>query len=146
MAQQVNISRDDYRVFYPISTRWQDNDSYGRISNAACYSYFDTAVNNFLIAQCGWDISDDIAGLVVSSGCDYLSSIAFPDKLEVGLRVDSLGRSSVHYSAGLFKRKSIQACAFGHMVHVFVDRELNKSVDIPDGVRNKMKKLQVAVN
>ncbi|MEZ5504401.1 MAG: iron-containing alcohol dehydrogenase [Halioglobus sp.] len=43
--------RGDYRVFYPISTRWSDNDIYGHVNNVTYYSYFDTAANRYLIEE-----------------------------------------------------------------------------------------------
>lgn len=38
-------SRDAYRHFLPITTRWMDNDVYGHVNNVVYYSYFDTVVN-----------------------------------------------------------------------------------------------------
>lgn len=143
MASKIDVTREDYKVFYPISTRWMDNDVYGHVNNVTYYSYFDTAANTFLINHCGLDIHrGDIVGFVVSSGCEYLSPIAFPDKIDVGVRVDRLGNSSVQYGIGIFKDGIEDVCAFGHFVHVFVDRETNKPVSIPE----KMRKALVAIS
>ena len=49
MASKIDVTREDYKVFYPISTRWMDNDVYGHVNNVTYYSYFDTAANTFLI-------------------------------------------------------------------------------------------------
>ena len=49
-------SRADYRLFRPIATRWMDNDVYGHVNNVVYYSYFDTAVNGYLIEQGVLDI------------------------------------------------------------------------------------------
>ncbi len=147
MGTQVDITRADYKVFYPITTRWMDNDVYGHVNNVTYYSYFDTAANTFLINHCGLDIHNgDIIGLVVSSGCEYLSPIGFPDKIEVGVRIDRLGNSSVQYGVGIFKEKETQACAFGHFIHVFVDRQSNKPVRIPDTMRKNLEKIEVTVS
>ena len=147
MAQQVDITRADYKVFYPLTTRWMDNDVYGHVNNVTYYSYFDTAANTFLINHCGLDIyQGDIVGLVVSSGCEYLSSIAFPDNIEVGIRVDRLGNSSVQYGIGIFKEKEVQACAFGHFIHVFVDRASRKPVKVPDLMRKNLEKIAVTLS
>lgn len=144
MASQVGMTRADYKIFYPVTTRWMDNDIYGHVNNVTYYSYFDTAANTFLINHCGLDIhKGDIVGFVVSSGCEYLAPIAFPDKIEVGIRIDRLGNSSVQYGLGIFKDKEVQACAFGHFIHVFVDREANKPVRIPDYMRKNMEKIAV---
>ena len=60
--------RADYRHFQPIITRWHDNDVYGHVNNVTYYSFFDTAVNTYLIEQGGLDIHDgEVVGFVVSS-------------------------------------------------------------------------------
>ena len=43
--------RSAYRVFRTIATRWMDNDVYGHVNNVVYYSWFDTAVNAWLIEQ-----------------------------------------------------------------------------------------------
>jgi len=130
------VTRDAYVKFCDITTRWMDNDIYGHVNNVTYYSYFDTAVNSYLIDVGGLDIHNGtVVGFVVSSGCEYLSPIAFPDQLEAGLRVNKLGNSSVTYGVGIFKKGQQTACAEGHFVHVFVDRTNNRPVPIPDALR-----------
>lgn len=73
--------RADYPHFQPIITRWHDNDVYGHVNNVTYYSFFDTAVNTYLIEQGGLDIhGGEVVGFVVSSACDYFASIAFPER------------------------------------------------------------------
>ncbi|MBL4827450.1 MAG: acyl-CoA thioesterase [Spongiibacteraceae bacterium] len=145
MAKQINIIRSDYKIFYPVTTRWMDNDLYGHVNNVTYYSYFDTAANMFLIKECGLDIhNSSLVGLVVSSGCEYLEPIAFPERLEVGLRIDRLGNSSVQYGIGIFKETGLKACAFGHFIHVFVDRKSKRPERIPDLMRQPMESIQIA--
>ena len=136
--------RDDYRHFQPITTRWHDNDAYGHVNNVTYYSFFDTAVNTYLIEQGGLDIHDgEVVGFVVSSACDYFASIAFPECIEVGLRVGKLGNSSVQYELAVFKASEQEACAAGRFVHVFVDRTSNQPVPIPGMLREAMQRLVV---
>ena len=80
---------------------------------------------------------------MVSSSCDYFASIAFPDAIEVGLRVGKLGNSSVQYELAIFKVGEEQACAAGRFVHVFVDRASNRPVAIPETLRAAMAALRV---
>lgn len=134
--------RSDYRHFQPITTRWHDNDLYGHVNNVVYYSFFDSAVNTYLIEEGGLDIHDgEVVGFVVSSSCDYFASIAFPERIEVGLRVGKLGKSSVQYGLGIFKQGEEQACAAGRFVHVFVDRESNRPVSIPESLRAALTRL-----
>ena len=138
------IARSDYRLFYPITTRWMDNDIYGHVNNVTYYSYFDSAVNRYLIEKGGLDIQNaPVVGYVVNSSCSYLSGIAYPDEIEAGLRVNKLGNSSVTYGVGIFKKGEDKACAFGDFIHVFVNRAENKSVPIPAGIRSALEKLQI---
>ncbi len=144
MAEQPQHLRDDYRHFQPITTRWHDNDIYGHVNNVVYYSYFDSAVNTYLIERGGLDIHEgEVVGFVVSSSCDYFASIAFPDALEVGLRVGKLGNSSVQYELAIFKAGESQACAAGRFVHVFVDRASNRPTPIPNGLRQALEALLV---
>ena len=132
MAARQVANRSDYAVFYPVSTRWVDNDIYGHVNNAVYYTYFDSAVNQYLIEQGELDIhSGDVVGFVVNSGCEYSSPVAYPDQLEVGVRADKIGNSSVQYGEAVFKKGATEASAYGHFVHVFVDKASNKAVSIP---------------
>jgi acyl-CoA thioester hydrolase len=134
--------RGDYRYFQPIITRWHDNDVYGHVNNVTYYSYFDTAVNTYLIEVGGLDIhGGEVVGFVVSSACDYFASIAFPERIEIGLRVGKLGNSSVQYELAVFKAGEEDACAAGRFVHVFVDRASNQPVAIPAPLRSALERL-----
>ncbi|WP_341522152.1 thioesterase family protein [Pseudomonas sp. G.S.17] len=136
--------RTDYRHFQPITTRWHDNDIYGHVNNVAYYSFFDSTVNTYLIERGGLDIHDGaVVGFVVSSSCDYFASIAYPDLIEVGLRVAKLGNSSVQYELAVFKVGEDDACAAGRFVHVFVDRASNLPVTLPDALREALQVLAV---
>ncbi len=142
MPEQPKHLRHDYKHFQPITTRWRDNDIYGHVNNVVYYGFFDTAVNNYLIQQGGLDIQDgDIVGFVVSSACDYFASIAYPDLIEVGLRVARLGNSSVQYELAIFREGEQEASAAGRFVHVFVERASNRPTAIPPRLRAALEAL-----
>lgn len=127
---------ENFPYLLPLTTRWMDNDVYGHVNNVQYYSYFDTAVNHYLIKS-GWlDIHHgEVVGLVVETRCSYAASIAFPDELDVGLRVEKLGNSSVRYGIGIFRRDEPLAAAEGYFVHVYVDRKTNTPVRVPEALR-----------
>ena len=137
--------RSSFPHFCEIATRWMDNDIYGHVNNVVYYSYFDTAVNQFLIERGVLDIhKGEVVGFVVDSGCSYFSPIAFPDVVHVGIRVARLGNSSVRYELGVYRNDEQQAAATGHFVHVYVDRASNRPVPVPDQVRDVLAGLSVA--
>jgi acyl-CoA thioester hydrolase len=121
--------RSAFARFETLGTRWMDNDIYGHLNNVVYYSLFDTAVNQYLIAQGALDIHGGaVIGLVVETHCNFFDSLAFPQKVEAGLRVTKQGRSSVRYEIGLFAEDAELCAARGHFVHVYVDRDTRRPV------------------
>lgn len=142
MPQKPQVSRTDYPHFVPVSTRWMDNDIYGHINNALYYGFFDTAINNYLISEGSLDINTGpVIGFAVESQCQYLQPLAFPEVLEVGLRVGKLGNSSVRYELAIFKQSESSAAAVGYFVHVFVDRQTQRPVPMPESIREALSRL-----
>lgn len=138
-------ARERFARFVPLSTRWMDNDIYGHLNNVIYYSLFDTAVNQYLIEQGALDIHGGaVIGLVVETHCNFFASLAFPQRIEAGLRVAHLGRSSVRYEIGLFAEGEPLSAACGHFVHVYVERESRRPVDaLPPVTLNALKGLQL---
>ena len=116
--------------FESLTTRWMDNDIYGHLNNVVYYSLFDTAVNQYLIHQGALDIHGGaVIGLVVETHCNFFGSLAFPQRIDAGIRVAKQGRSSVRYEIGLFADGAELCAAKGHFVHVYVDRETRRPVN-----------------
>ncbi len=137
-------TRDRYRYFTPLQTRWADNDIYGHVNNVTYYAYFDTVINCYLIEKGGLDINaGDIVGFAVETMCRFFKPVAYPDELEAGLRVSRLGSSSVRYEVGIFRRGEKDAAAAGHFIHVFVDRRGNRPTPMPARIRKALEKIQV---
>jgi acyl-CoA thioester hydrolase len=144
MTDAVAETRSRYPRFTAIQTRWSDNDIYGHVNNVTYYSYFDTVVNLYLIEQGGLDIfRDRIVGFTVETMCQFKKPIAYPERIDAGLRVGTLGTSSVRYEVGIFRQGEDDAAAFGHFVHVFVDRDSGKPHPIPAPIRAALKRIRV---
>jgi acyl-CoA thioester hydrolase len=145
MSRPAPPKRPDFRYFVPVTTRWMDNDPFGHVNNVVYYSWIDTAVNRFLIDRRLLEIGTSPAvGVVVESGCRYISQIAYPDDVTVGLRVAQLGRSSVRYAVAIFRADDEHASAEGHFVHVYVDRTTMRPVPIPQHIRAEMEKIHAS--
>jgi len=143
-ARPAAESRSSYVHFCDITTRWMDNDVYQHVNNVVYYSFFDTAVNEHLIKLGLLHLQDSpVVGLVVENRCSYFSSLAFPDKVTVGVRVSHIGTSSIQYELGIFRNGEDLESAHGHFVHVYVDRLSNKPVPLPAPVRAAVTALQL---
>jgi acyl-CoA thioester hydrolase len=107
-----------------------DNDVYGHVNNVVYYSFFDTAVNRYLIERGALDLAaGEVIGLVVETHCNYFSPLSFPQPVQAGVRVAHAGRSSVRYEIALFAQGQERAAAAGHFVHVYVDRLTRRPID-----------------
>jgi acyl-CoA thioester hydrolase len=136
-------ARADYRQFLTITTRWMDNDVYRHVNNVVYYSFFDTAVNEYLMRAGLLDLDDSpVVSLVAETGCRYFSSIAFPDVVHSGLRVAHLGTSSVRYEIGIFRNDEPRAAAQGYFVHVACDRKSHRPVAMPAAMRRALEALR----
>lgn len=135
--------RSAYAHFARISTRWADNDIYGHVNNVVYYSWFDTAVNRYLIESGALDIhAGAVIGLVVETQCHYFSPLAFPQEIEAGIRVGHRGRSSVRYEVGLFASGESLCAARGHFIHVYVDRVTRRPTpELPPALQTALSRL-----
>ena len=137
-------ARADYPHRLPIATRWKDNDVYGHVNNVEYYSYFDTVINAWLIREGGLDIhAGEVIGLCAESHCTFHAAFAFPETIEAGLAVSRLGKRSVSYAIGLFGEGADTPAAEGSFVHVFVDRQARRPVEMPPPIRACLERLQV---
>ena len=138
--------RDRYVHFETITTRWMDNDAYRHVNNVVYYSFFDTAVNRYMLNEgvLHLDASSTIC-LVVETGCTFFSPISYPDLVHCGLRVAHLGTSSVRYEIGVFRNDDVDTAARGHFVHVCCDRASMTPVRMPNALRSSLEKLRSPV-
>ncbi|UQA57225.1 acyl-CoA thioesterase [Polyangium aurulentum] len=143
--EEPRATRDRYRHYIIIPTRWMDNDVYGHVNNVVYYSYFDTVINRYLIGEGGLDIAaGEVIGIAAESHCRYRQAITFPKDIDAGLAVSKLGRSSVRYEIGLFPQGEEEVAAEGWFVHVFVDRVTRRPTPIPERLREALSRLVVA--
>jgi acyl-CoA thioester hydrolase len=137
-------SRAEFASFLAMTTRWRDNDPYGHLNNVVYYELFDAAVNELLIQRGLLDpATSEVIGLVVESRCRFFASLSYPDRVEVGVAVDRLGRSSVTYRLAVFKAGAETAAAEGGYTHVYVERATGRPAPIPEAHRRAMEEWRV---
>jgi len=131
-------SRDAYRAFVPLPTRWHDNDAYGHMNNAVYYALIDTAVTLWQMAH-GLQIQgpEALRLMVVQSGCRYHAETGFPDVIHAGLRLGHLGRTSFTTEVGLFANDDPTARAEGFFAQVHVAPD-NRPSPIPQTLRDAL--------
>ena len=116
------------------------------MNNVVYYEMFDSVINRYLITEGHLDIvGGSTAGIIPETRCRYRKPLRFPDKLDVGLRVTRLGKSSVVYDSSIFRLEDNDAAAECYFVHIFVDRKRqDRAVPIPDSVRAALTKIDIS--
>lgn len=134
------LKRDDYHYFYTIPTRWNDNDQFGHLNNVIYYRLYEAVIIQY-VTEAGLDwMQDKVIPYTAESQCRFLRAVSFPDILDVGLRVTKVGHSSVVYALALFRQGEDEAAALGHWVYVYVDRETQRPMPIPESIRQAMQR------
>jgi acyl-CoA thioester hydrolase len=135
-----DLTRTDFAVLWPVTTRWSDNDMFGHLNNAVYYELFDSAINGWLIESAHVDeVTSAVIGVVAESGCTYFRELAFPEPLTVGVRATRIGRTSVTFQLSIFGDPQTPAvAAVGHWVQVYVDRDSRRPVPVPDAIRSAL--------
>ncbi|KAK7033052.1 Thioesterase/thiol ester dehydrase-isomerase [Favolaschia claudopus] len=142
MSRLKSRRRADYLYFLSYRTRWSDNDQYSHVNNSTYNLWFDSIVNTYLIECCSLDPpTSKSIGLVISSYCEFFAPLSFPQVVDLGLRVNKLGNSSVTYEVGVFPQGGDEPSAVGGYTHVFVEREARRSTLMPSQVREGLSKL-----
>jgi acyl-CoA thioester hydrolase len=123
-----------YRSSFP--TRWADNDVYGHLNNTIYYAAMDSTINSWMIENGLLDIENGaVLGVCAASSCRFAASASFPDALALDLIVSRLGTTSVTWTFAISRVRDGLALANGEFVHVFVDRETRRPVQIPANLR-----------
>lgn len=127
-------TRDRYLHFAQLTTRWKDNDVFGHINNAVYNAWMDTAVTEFFSRYWPELPGREIIPVAAETWMTFHRPLVHPADVETGFRVDRIGSSSVTCGVGIFGAGDAQASAWGHMVHVWVNRTTATAVPIPEPV------------
>ena len=85
----------------------------------------DSIVNQYLIQQCGYKMNKSPqAAIIASTYCDYFGSVEYPGEVDVGMRIVKLGKASVMYEVGVFKKGEEGVKAVDGSTHVWVEQRV----------------------
>jgi acyl-CoA thioester hydrolase len=116
-----------------ISSRWADCDAYGHVNNATYYSWFDTALTTLAIERGILRAPGQTSiGLCISSECQFLAPIGFPETVDIGIRLGRLGSSSITYELAIFAKGADEPSAVCRFTHVYVEARTRAKVLLTD--------------
>jgi acyl-CoA thioester hydrolase len=118
-----------------------DNDIFGHMNNPYYGVLVDSIVNQYMIEECGYTMNKhEQAAIIANTYCDYFGSVSYPDMVECGLRIVKLGKASVVYEVGIFRKGDVDVKAVGGSTHVYVEQTDGKlGKPMKDGMPKAMR-------
>jgi acyl-CoA thioester hydrolase len=144
-ARPAAPSRGDFVFFHRMRVRWGETDPQAIVFNANYFLYFDVAATEYWRAA-GIDLASDMARhgvetFAVSAHADFLAPARFDDLIEVGVRLDRIGRSSMDFALGIFRGD--QPLTAGKLVYVWTTAGADpEPVRPPDDLVARMRALE----
>ncbi|MBY0234872.1 MAG: YbgC/FadM family acyl-CoA thioesterase [Burkholderiaceae bacterium] len=131
------MKRQDFRFADPLRVRWAEIDAQQIVFNAHYLSYFDLAVGGYWRAM-ALPYVDTMAALqgdlfVRKATVEYLGSARYDDQLNIGVRCERIGNSSMQVIAAVFRGEEL--LVHGELVYVFADPKTQQPRSIPADLR-----------
>lgn len=136
------MSPEAFRFLHRLRVRWAEVDMQRVVFNANYLLYFDVASTEYFRAAVGGDpvglkaIFDHL--YVVKSTVEYHRPACFDDALEVGVRTEAMGRSSIRLGFAIFR--GTERLVSGENIYVYA--VAGSSQAIPEDFRHMIEALE----
>jgi YbgC/YbaW family acyl-CoA thioester hydrolase len=137
------MKRQDFRCLEPLQVRWAEIDMQGIVFNGHYLMYVDTALAGYWRAL-AMPYHEAMAALggdlyVRKATLEYLASARDGDALEVGVRCERVGNTSMAFAAAFFRGDTVLVT--GEIVYVFADAA-QAPRPVPQALRDAMAAFQ----
>ncbi len=136
----MTTQRADFRFFHRLRVRWAEVDMQKIVFNGHYLMYLDTAISDYWRAM-AFPYEAGMAALggdlyVKKASVEYHGSARFDDLLDVGLRCQRIGNSSITFTGAVFAGDSLLISA--ELIYVFADPLTQTSKPVPDALRQAL--------
>jgi acyl-CoA thioester hydrolase len=137
-------SSTDFPFRHRLRVRWAEVDRQGVVFNGHYLTYFDIGIFEYWRAagiaypECVATMAADL--FVVKTLVNYHAPAGYDDWLDVAVRVERLGHSSIVFMLEI--RRGDERIVSGEVIYVTADPAQRKSVPLPALLRDAVVKLQ----
>lgn len=133
------ITREQFAHFSQLATRWGDEDRLGHVNNAKFFTYDESARLEYFERLAGGDAGFwQGSGLILAHvGCDFLQQLHHPATLDIGIRITTLGRTSLRTQGAMFVGERLMAVT--RSVIVWFDFHRQRAVPVPEPVKQAIR-------
>ncbi len=119
--------------------RYADTDRQGHVNNAVFATLCETGRVAFLYDPAQPLAPDGASFVIARLTIDFRAEIRWPGEVEIGTRIQSIGRSSMVLAQGLFQNGRCAATA--ETVIVLMDETTRRSRPLPDTTIERLTRL-----
>jgi YbgC/YbaW family acyl-CoA thioester hydrolase len=138
------MNRIDFRFAEKLRVRWAEIDAQQIVFNGHYLMYFDTAIAGYwrALALPYHETMQALQGdlYVRKATLDYLGSARYDDVIDVGVRCERIGTSSIRFACGVFRQGT--ALVTGELVYVFADPATQTSKPVPQSLRRTLESFE----
>ncbi len=133
----MTAQRANFRCLHRLRVRWAEVDMQKIVFNAHYLMYFDTAMGDYWRAlalpyeAAMHQLEGDI--YVKKASVEYFASARYDDQLEVGIRCNKIGTSSIVFEGAIFRGNTLLVT--GELLYVFADPTTQTSRPVPQALR-----------
>ncbi len=132
------MKRQDFRFAHRLRVRWVEVDMQQIVFNGHYLMYFDTAVTDYWrnLAMPYADTMHQLGGdlYVKKASVEYHASAEMDDFLEVCLRCERIGNTSMTFAGAIFRGDELLITS--ELVYVYADPVAKKSRPVPAALRD----------
>ncbi len=137
---QHTTTRADFRFFHRLRVRWAEVDMQKIVFNAHYLMYFDTAISDYWRALAlPYEAAMEHLGgdlYVKKAMLEYHASARYVDQLDIGLKCERIGNSSLQFRGGVFRGE--QMLVEQTLVYVYADPATQTSKSVPQALRDTL--------
>lgn len=145
MTSRPTAQRHEYRHLVSVPVRWGDVDMLGHVNNVQFLRYAEEARVTWIRR-----FAADPAQLFVGEGliladiqCSFIRQLRWPATVEIGVRAEKLGRSSMTLLNPIFVAGEDSPVATARAIVVWFDYQQQKTTPLPEKLRQAIREFEV---
>ena len=137
------MSRSQFNYFFSFRVRYSEVDAQGIVFNAHYLTYFDSAMTEYL-RHIGHDYQKEVERSnedfhTVKTLVEYIKPILFDQIIDVCIRVEKIGKSSLTFLLEIYHQNEEDVLASGEVIWVNADQKTHKSTKLSDDLCRKIR-------
>jgi len=134
-----------FRFYHPIEVRYGDLDPQGHLNNAKYLTYFEAGRINYFthlgLFKSGQSFME-IGVIMAEASVTFHAPVHYGTPVKVGVHTSKIGNKSMRVEQNIVHAENGDVLASGYVILVAYDYHTNKTVPIPDVMRETISRFE----